>query len=160
MRNLTARCAGKAPTISGRYTFNRRGSAFSYKGIPFLIADCQRWYSLGRDVPNINIENIALKTATGELRGSASLDGKKPLLSANIEGGSNLSELFAFVDIETLNNPMGFWSGTELTIAQRFNNWDEFEPIGETVFEGNLQLKEVSFESARVISTLKTLKRN
>ena len=120
------------------------GSAFSYKGIS--ISDCSASVDiLWDDVPSINIENIALKTTTGELRGSASLDGKKPLLSANVEGGSNLSELFAFVDIETLNNPMGFWSGTELTIAQRFNNWDEFEPIGETVFEGNLQLKEVSF---------------
>ncbi|HCP41657.1 MAG TPA: hypothetical protein DIT65_07670, partial [Cryomorphaceae bacterium] len=120
------------------------GSAFSYKGI--TISDCRASVViLWEDVPSINIENITLKTTTGELRGSASMDSKKPLLSANLEGGSNLSELFAFVDIETLINPMGFWSGTALSIAQRFNSWDEFEPIGQTVFEGNLQLKEVSF---------------
>ena len=63
----------------------------------------------------------------------------------NVEGGSNLSELFAFVDIETLNESYGILERMNLKIAQRFNNWDEFEPIGETSFEGNLHLKEVSF---------------
>ena len=134
------------------------GSAFAYNGI--AISDFGANVDIVWDeVPSISVENIALKTTTGELRGSASLDGKKPLLSAQLEGGSNLSELFAFVEVETLINPMGFWSGTELTITQRFSNWDEFEPIGQ-LFEGNLQLKEVSFGIRRVTSTLKTLRRN
>ena len=120
------------------------GSAFSYKGI--AISDFGANIDiLWDDVPSISIENIALKTTTGELRGTASLGGSKPLLSANLEGGSNLSELFDFVEVETLINPMGFWSGSELTIAQRFNNWDDFEPIGATAFDGKVKLKEVSF---------------
>ena len=67
------------------------------------------------------------------------------MLNAQLAGGSNLSELFAFVEVESLTNPMGFWNGNNLKIRQRFDSWDDFNPIGQTSFEGNLQLKEVSF---------------
>ena len=40
---------------------------------------------------------------------------------------------------------MGFWNGNNLKIRQRFDSWDDFNPVGQTSFEGNLQLKEVSF---------------
>jgi hypothetical protein len=91
------------------------------------------------------LEQISLQTATGELSGSAVLNGEQPKLKAQLAGGSNLSELFAFVEVETLTRPMGFWSGNNLSFSQQFDSWENFNPIGKTSFEGNLQLKEVSF---------------
>ncbi len=120
-------------------------SAFNYRGI--AISDFASDIDINwSDSPNIQVEQISLRTATGELNGSAVLNGMKPMLKAQLAGGSNLSELFAFVEVENLTNPMGFWNGNNLKIRQRFNSWDELNPIGQTSFEGNLQLKEVSFK--------------
>ncbi len=78
-----------------------------------------------KNVPSISIENISLKTSTGALTGNALLSGEYPELNAQIAGGSNLSELFAFVEVESLTNPMGFWNGNNLKIRQRFDSWDD-----------------------------------
>ena len=119
-------------------------SAFNYRGI--AISDFASDIDINwSDSPNIQVEQISLRTATGELTGSAVLNGMKPMLKAQLAGGSNLSELFAFVEVENLTNPMGFWNGNNLKIRQRFDSWDDLNPIGQTSFEGNLQLKEVSF---------------
>jgi hypothetical protein len=119
-------------------------SAFHYKGI--AISDFSSSIKVHwNDVPSINIDTISLKTSTGELTGSALLSGKQPELNAQLAGGSNLSELFALVDVESLTNPMGFWSGNNLLVRQQFDSWEHFNPLGQTSFEGNLQLKEVSF---------------
>ncbi|MGA0246557.1 MAG: AsmA-like C-terminal region-containing protein [Schleiferiaceae bacterium] len=119
-------------------------SAFNYRGI--AISDFSSTIKVNwKDVPSISIENISLKTSTGTLTGNALLSGEYPELNAQIAGGSNLSELFAFVEVESLTNPMGFWNGNNLKIRQRFDSWDDFNPVGQTSFEGNLQLKEVSF---------------
>ena len=120
-------------------------SAFNYRGI--AISDFASDIDINwSDSPNIQVEQISLRTATGELTGSAVLNGMKPMLKAQLAGSSNLSELFAFVEVENLTNPMGFWNGNNLKIRQRFDSWDDFNPIGQTSFEGNLQLKEVSFK--------------
>ena len=120
-------------------------SAFNYRGI--AISDFASDIDINwSDSPNIQVEQISLRTATGELNGSAVLNGMKPMLKAQLAGGSNLSELFAFVEVENLTNPMGFWNGNNLKIRQRFDSWDDLNPIGQTSFEGNLQLKEVSFK--------------
>ena len=119
-------------------------SAFNYRGI--AISDFASDIDINwSDSPSIQVEQISLRTATGELTGSAVLNGMKPMLKAQLAGGSNLSELFAFVEVENLTNPMGFWNGNNLKIRQRFDSWDDLNPIGQTSFEGNLQLKEVSF---------------
>ena len=115
-------------------------SAFNYRGI--AISDFASDIDINwSDSPNIRVEQISLRTATGELTGSAVLNGMKPMLKAQLAGGSNLSELFAFVEVENLTNPMGFWNGNNLKIRQRFDSWDDLNPIGQTSFEGNLLLK-------------------
>ena len=120
-------------------------SAFNYRGI--AISDFASDIDINwSDSPSIQVEQISLRTATGELTGSAVLNGMKPILKAQLAGGSNLSELFAFVEVENLTNPMGFWNGNNLKIRQRFDSWDDLNPIGQTSLEGNLQLKEVSFK--------------
>ena len=84
-------------------------------------------------------------TKTGELEGTARIEGHRPVLSASLQGGSNLSELFAFVEADVLVNPIGFWSGTDLELRQQFNNWEDFETVGNTAFKGNISLKECAF---------------
>ena len=119
-------------------------SAFNYRGI--AISDFSSSIKVNwKNVPSISIENISLKTSTGALTGNVLLSGEYPELNAQIARGSNLSELFAFIEVESLTNPMGFWNGNNLKIRQRFDSWDDFNPVGQNSFEGNLQLKEVCF---------------
>ena len=67
-------------------------SAFNYRGI--AISDFASAIEINwGESPNIQVERISLKTATGQLTGSAVLNGMKPMLKAQLVGGSNLSEL-------------------------------------------------------------------
>lgn len=119
-------------------------SAFEFEGIQVQSFSGDIAVEWGAH-PLISAENIALSTNTGTLSGSAIIKGAAPVLSVQVEGGSNLSELFSFIEIETLINPMGFWSGSNLKLKQGFKSWDDFTPLGTPSFEGNMHLKEVSF---------------
>ncbi len=124
--------------------FNPSAVAFIYNG--FQVLDYQGVVDIhwGQE-KSVSAPNMFVKTATGDLRGNIQITGKRPKLEALLSGGSNLSELFQFVEVETLSNPMGFWKGTDLKIGQSFFSWEDFSPVGETAFEGAFSILDGSF---------------
>ena len=97
------------------------------------------------DSPALHMDGLLLQTQTGELNGSLALEGQQPTLQVQVSGGSNLSELFQFVEVETLENPMGFWQGEDLTYSQRFKSWSDFSPSSDPDFGGTIHLTKVAF---------------
>lgn len=127
-----------------RAWFTPSKARFIYNG--FRVENFSGGLSLNWGETNsISIPEFSLQTATGEVRGKLAIGGIQPTLTATLEGGSNLSELFQFVEVEVLKNPMGFWKAEGLKINQRFKSWSEFSPLGTTGFEGAFSIINGSF---------------
>ena len=140
-------------TWSGSYEdwnvmFATNGSSMTYNGISIPSVSCSGQFSWGAQ-PSIEVRDLNVKTKTGEISGTLSINGARPQLITNLEGGSNLSELFDFVETGILVNPMGFWQGQDLIIKQAFRSWDDLSPYGNPLFEGKVQLTEGSFGLAQ-----------
>jgi len=119
--------------------------AFTFDALHVLDAQGKLVIDWGR-THAISGSQLNIKTSTGELKGSFTLSGEDyPVVQANLTGGSNLSELFQFIEVKALDDPMGFWQGQDLQIKQQFKSWSQFEPIGETDFSGSIQLTQVAF---------------
>jgi len=124
--------------------FNPTAVSFTYNGFDVLEYRGTVHIDWGTS-KSIRVPEVYVKTATGEVSGSIQVTGDRPKLEAQLSGGSNLSELFQFVDVETLSHPMGFWKGRDLMIGQSFFSWEDFSPIGETAFEGTFSILDGSF---------------
>lgn len=125
-------------------SFTPTKARFIYNG--FIVEDFRGGINLSwGETKSISVPEFSLKTTTGEVKGKITISGSKPFLKATLEGGSNLSELFQFVEVEVLKNPMGFWKGTGLKISQGFKSWDDFTPQGMTGFEGAFSIANGSF---------------
>lgn len=124
--------------------FNPTAVSFTYNGFDVLEYRGTVHIDWGTST-SIRVPEVYVKTATGEVSGSIQITGDRPKLEAQLSGGSNLSELFQFVDVETLSHPMGFWKGRNLMIGQSFFSWEDFSPIGETAFEGAFSILDGSF---------------
>jgi len=119
--------------------------AFTFDALHVLDAQGKLVIDWGK-THAISGSQLNIKTSTGELKGSFTLSGEDhPVVQANLTGGSNLSELFQFIEVTALDDPMGFWQGQDLQIKQQFKSWSQFEPIGETDFSGSIQLTQVAF---------------
>ena len=119
--------------------------AFTFEALHVLDAQGKLVIDWG-STQAITGSQLNIKTSTGELKGSLTLSGEDhPVVQANLSGGSNLSELFQFIEVTALDDPMGFWQGQDLQIKQQFKSWSQFEPIGETDFSGSIQLTQVAF---------------
>ena len=119
--------------------------AFTFDALHVLDAQGKLVIDWGR-THAISGSQLNIKTSTGELKGSFTLSGEDhPVVQANLAGGSNLSELFQFIEVTALDDPMGFWHGQDIQIKQQFKSWSQFEPIGETDFSGSIQLTQVAF---------------
>ena len=119
--------------------------AFTFDALHVLDAQGKLVIDWGK-THAISGSQLNIKTSTGELKGSFTLSGEDhPVVQANLAGGSNLSELFQFIEVTALDDPMGFWQGQDLQIKQQFKSWSQFEPIGETDFSGSIQLTQVAF---------------
>jgi len=124
--------------------FAPSAARFTYNG--FEVLDYQGTVQIDWGSSKaVLIPELHLKTSTGEVNGSISIQGERPKMKANLKGGSNLSELFQFVEVEALSQPMGFWKGEQLIIGQSFRSWEDFEPIGTTAFEGAFSILNGSF---------------
>jgi len=124
--------------------FSTNGSSMTYNGIAIPSVSCTGAFVWGAQ-PSISVRTLQVKTKTGEISGSLSIEGARPQLITNLSGGSNLSELFDFVETGILVNPMGFWKGQDIVIKQAFRSWDDLSPYGSPLFEGKIQLTEGSF---------------
>jgi len=124
--------------------FSTNGSSMTYNGIAIPSVSCTGAFVWGAQ-PSISVRTLQVKTKTGEISGSLSIEGARPQLITNLSGGSNLSELFDFVETGILVNPMGFWKGQDIVIKQAFRSWDDLSPYGNPLFEGKIQLTEGSF---------------
>ena len=119
--------------------------AFTFDALHVLDAQGKLVIDWGK-THAISGSQLNIKTSTGELKGSFTLSGEDhPVVQANLAGGSNLSELFQFIEVTALDDPMGFWQGQDLQIKQQFKSWSQFDPIGETDFSGSIQLTQVAF---------------
>ena len=119
--------------------------AFTFDALHVLDAQGKLVIDWGK-THAISGSQLNIKTSTGELKGSFTLSGEDhPVVQANLTGGSNLSELFQFIEVTALDDPMGFWQGQDLQIKQQFKSWSQFDPIGETDFSGSIQLTQVAF---------------
>ncbi len=124
--------------------FSTNGSSMTYNGIAIPSVSCSGAFVWSAQ-PSISVRTLQVKTKTGEISGSLSIEGARPQLITNLSGGSNLSELFDFVETGILVNPMGFWKGQDIVIKQAFRSWDDLSPYGSPLFEGKIQLTEGSF---------------
>ncbi|MEY2963850.1 MAG: hypothetical protein RL754_1111 [Bacteroidota bacterium] len=127
-------------------TFSKLDAAFILKNpsmeIPKLTGSGRIvWGSEKR----IEFGPFKAQTKSGQLDGTVLIEGNNPLLRATLNGESELNELFTFVDADILKNPTGIWKGTDLNIAQRFNNWDDFETAGSMRFTGNVNFMNCAF---------------
>ena len=128
--------------------FSTDGSSMVYNGIAVPSVSCTGRWQWGA-LPELQIGTLNVKTKTGEISGSLSISGARPQLITELRGGSNLSELFDFVETDILVDPMGFWQGQDLVIKQAFRSWDDLTPHGNPLFEGKIQLTEGSFGLAQ-----------
>ena len=128
--------------------FSTTGAYLVYNDIEIPSLSCKgRWF--WGEQPDLQINSLRIKTKTGEINGALSLSGRRPQLSTNLNGGSNLSELFDFVETDILVGATGFWKGDQLIIKQAFTSWEDLSPYGAPLFEGNIQLLECSFALAQ-----------
>ena len=129
--------------------FSTDGSSMVYNGIAVPSVSCTGQWQWGA-LPELQIGALNVKTKTGEISGSLSISGSRPQLITELSGGSNLSELFDFIETDILVDPMGFWRGQELVIKQAVHSWDDLTPYGnDPLFEGKIQLTEGSFGLAQ-----------
>ena len=127
--------------------FDTKNSALNYNGIEVPALSCKgqwRWDA----VPELTIPSFSLETKTGKITGALELKGDAPTLYTNLEGGSNLSELFDFIETDLLVNPMGFWKGDNISLIQGFRSWEDFTPVGKPIFKGNISFFEGAFALA------------
>jgi len=141
---LKASCEWSGTYEDWKVDFSTNGSSMTYNGIAIPSVSCTGAFVWGAQ-PSISVRTLQVKTKTGEISGSLSIEGARPQLITNLSGGSNLSELFDFVETGILVNPMGFWKGQDIVIKQAFRSWDDLSPYGNPLFEGKIQLTEGSF---------------
>ena len=141
---LKASCEWSGTYEDWKVDFSTNGSSMTYNGIAIPSVSCTGAFVWGAQ-PSISVRTLQVKTKTGEISGSLSIEGARPQLITNLSGGSNLSELFDFVETGILVNPMGFWKGQDIVIKQAFRSWDDLSPYGSPLFEGKIQLTEGSF---------------
>ena len=127
--------------------FDTKNTALNYNGIAVPSLSCKGQWSWGA-VPELSIPSLALETKTGKITGALELKGDAPILYTNLEGGSNLSELFDFIETDLLVNPMGFWKGDNISLTQGFRSWEDFTPVGKPIFKGNISFFEGAFALA------------
>ncbi len=127
--------------------FDTKNTALSYNGIAVPSISCKGQWSWGT-VPELSIPSLVLETNTGQITGAIQLKGDAPTLYTNLEGGSNLSELFDFIETDLLVNPMGFWKGENISLTQGFRSWEDFTPVGNPIFKGDISFFEGAFTLA------------
>ena len=127
--------------------FDTKNTTLNYNGIAVPSLSCKGQWRWG-SVPELSIPSIALETNTGEITGTLELKGNAPTLYTHLEGGSNLSELFDFIETDLLVNPMGFWKGDHISLTQGFRSWEDFTPVGSPIFKGDISLFEGAFALA------------
>lgn len=127
--------------------FDTKNTALNYNGIAVPSLSCTGQWIWGA-VPELSIPSLALETNTGKITGSLELKGDAPTLYTNLEGGSNLSELFDFIETDLLVNPMGFWKGDNISLTQGFRSWEDFTPVGNPIFKGDISFFEGAFALA------------
>ena len=127
--------------------FDTKNTTLDYNGIAIPKLSCSGVWRWGT-VPELSIPALSLETKTGKVTGALELKGESPTLYTNLEGGSNLSELFEFIETDLLINPMGFWKGENISLTQRFHSWEDLSPLGNPIFKGDISLFEGSFALA------------
>ena len=127
--------------------FDTKNTTLNYNGIAVPSLSCKGQWRWG-SVPELSIPSLALETNTGEITGTLELKGNAPTLYTHLEGGSNLSELFDFIETDLLVNPMGFWKGDHISLTQGFRSWEDFTPVGSPIFKGDISLFEGAFALA------------
>ena len=127
--------------------FDTKNTTLNYNGIAVPSLSCKGQWRWGA-VPELSIPSLALETNTGEITGTLELKGNAPTLYTHLEGGSNLSELFDFIETDLLVNPMGFWKGDHISLTQGFRSWEDFTPVGSPIFKGDISLFEGAFALA------------
>ena len=127
--------------------FDTKNTTLNYNGIAVPSLSCKGQWRWG-SVPELSIPSLALETNTGEITGTLELKGNAPTLYTHLEGGSNLSELFDFIETDLLVNPMGFWKGDNISLTQGFRSWEDFTPVGSPIFKGDISLFEGAFALA------------
>ena len=127
--------------------FDTKNTNLNYNGIAVPSLSCKGQWRWG-SVPELSIPSLALETNTGEITGTLELKGNAPTLYTHLEGGSNLSELFDFIETDLLVNPMGFWKGDHISLTQGFRSWEDFTPIGSPIFKGDISFFEGAFTLA------------
>ena len=127
--------------------FDTKNTTLNYNGIAVPSLSCKGQWRWGA-VPELSIPSLALETNTGEITGTLELKGNAPTLYTHLEGGSNLSELFDFIETDLLVNPMGFWKGDNISLTQGFRSWEDFTPVGSPIFKGDISLFEGAFALA------------
>jgi hypothetical protein len=128
--------------------FSTQGTRMTYNGFDVPSVSCKGRWTWAQQ-PSLVLNSFEIKTKTGALSGNLRMEGTRPLLVTNLNGGSNLSELFELVPTELLSNPMGFWKGESIVIKQAFASWDDLTPVGFPLFEGKIKLTEGSFGLAQ-----------
>ena len=127
--------------------FDTKNTTLNYNGIAVPSLSCKGQWRWG-SVPELSIPSLALETNTGEITGTLELKGNAPTLYTHLEGGSNLSELFDFIETDLLVNPMGFWKGDHISLTQGFRSLEDFTPVGSPIFKGDISLFEGAFALA------------
>ena len=127
--------------------FDTKNTTLNYNGIAVPSLSCKGQWRWGA-VPELSIPSLALETNSGEITGTLELKGNAPTLYTHLEGGSNLSELFDFIETDLLVNPMGFWKGDHISLTQGFRSWEDFTPVGSPIFKGDISLFEGAFALA------------
>jgi hypothetical protein len=127
--------------------FDTKNTALNYNGIAVPSLSCKGQWRWGA-VPELSIPSLALETHTGKITGALELKGDAPVLYTDLEGGSNLSELFDFIETDLLVNPMGFWKGENISLTQGFRSWDDLTPVGSPIFKGDISFFEGAFSLA------------
>ena len=127
--------------------FDTKNTALNYNGIAVPSLSCKGQWKWGT-IPELSIPSLSLETNTGKISGALELRGATPTLYTNLKGGSNLSELFDFIETDLLVNPMGFWKGDNISLTQGFRSWEDFTPAGSPIFEGDISFFEGAFALA------------
>ena len=127
--------------------FDTKNTTLNYNGIAVPSLSCKGQWRWG-SVPELSIPSLALETNTGEITGTLELKGNATTLYTHLEGGSNLSELFDFIETDLLVNPIGFWKGDHISLTQGFRSWEDFTPVGSPIFKGDIYLFEGAFALA------------
>ena len=127
--------------------FDTKNTTLNYNGIVVPSLSCKGQWKWGT-VPELSIPSLSLETNTGKISGAVELKGATPTLYTNLKGGSNLSELFDFIETDLLVNPMGFWKGDNISLTQDFHSWEDFTPVGSPIFKGDISFFEGAFALA------------